>query len=287
MNKFYLILQRNFRGFTKKFFDDFFNDILGVDYDQASPLKLSLILGSIFVGSCLLIIPMPLVLVIYPIIFVGSLFKSIFDYCSRKFIDEAVLPSINEKINNMNDPEMGELINHLHANDYSPQSNSSSRLLKMLSTDAQQASEAERFKQKDNQALEKAAKYTRQYLVNDGPDRSIHKSMLTFDLTNASQSEIDEIKQRREQQLKDGYAVYYQNDAPDRSFYASICMYRSRQSQKVGFEQSKKWLVNYVNDEKNNGKEIFQRVIGFFKEHNQPIVEKQSQDQQYMFYSNI
>lgn len=130
----------------------------------------------------------------------------------------------------MTEDNMGEFIQSLKSERYRPQSNSSTMLFEKLSTDEQLSNDIE---DKNNKKREKRLEV---FLTKHNYSRREAENL--FD-----QEALEKIRENTE------YDAYY---------------WPAVKQSKVGFDQSKADLYAYFNDGKNNGKKLFQLVVGFF-----------------------
>ncbi len=258
MNQFFIIWERNIRGAIKKCFDDFF------DYDSLSAPALTLILGSILLGSLVLIIPSIISIPLFIGIFGGSFIKTIIDYTTRNFNkNQEEIQSVKASIERLDGSEMINLKKGLNLNNHSPQSNSSRSLISRISTDSEQKEELEQIEALNNKMVEKCSKSRFQYISYEGPDRGPFKNMKAVDTKNSSEK-IKELKEKRISHVERGLRLPLFMANSTGHFSSSISMYLPPKPKKVGLEQSKVDLLNYISDQ-NNGKETFNHIVRFFK----------------------
>lgn len=160
----------------------------------------------------------------------GAVIKTIFDCISRIYTPEADLKPIPEQIHKMNNEDMEQLTIKLKCEGYSPKSNSSILAFSKLSSDSQ--------KDIALQEREEAIKQKKiKYILRENPGMNVR----LLDLNNLDKYKFSDFNQDRLDKLKNKPVA-------------------------VGCEESKNILLNYVQEENNNGKKLFQLIVGFFKE---------------------
>lgn len=192
MNQFFLIWKRNFRGAIEACFDNFF------DYDSLSTPALSLVLGGIFLGSLILVIPSLFIIPLFIGIFGGSLVKSAIDCLSRNFItDPDEILSVKQSISKMNNQQMAKLKIELTSNNYIAQSNSSWELINRISTDSEKQEELDAIERLTASSIEDSSLSRFQYVSYEGPDRGIFKDLIKVDTKNLPEK-INQLKEEKE-----------------------------------------------------------------------------------------
>jgi len=173
----------------------------------------------------------------------GAGLKTIFDCCTRRYTrDERLLRSVEESIPTMTNDQMGQLILELNTEAASClgkkySSNSSRWLFSRLSTDEHKKQEEDRLKTEQNRDA-------------------------MIELCRGDRMAPSEIRQRYTEEYLKEFASKYEVTG------------RSYTTVKAGLDQSKTSLLSYMQNQNNNGKKLFQRVIGFFQRISQNVTKE-------------
>lgn len=194
-----------------------------------------------------------LLTVIVPV--VVPLIKTIFDCCTREYTrDEELLSSISKSIDNMTEKDTEEFIEQFIAevepelseqyrydNHLYPRSSSSTILFQQLFAQKQtKSSQIQSIKMDiDKSRREKHIQYALDEHGTTNPNMYKDEYIEKYQLNELHQKELDS---------------WYQNEMKN----------LNQKRPKQNFQPSKSSLASYMNDEKNNGKKLFQLIVGFF-----------------------
>lgn len=215
---------------------------------------------------------------------VAGLVKTIYDYGTRTYTDDKEIQPVITSIENMNDEQMGKLIHHLKNPSVEYKSNSSARIITHISTDADKNNEKEAIENLKNKWLDESSSTRIQYIINEDPDADIFSHLKIVDTTNFSQKQKNELHNTRKRQLDNGLPIF---TSINNGSFANVAKCTPPRPVKAGFDLSKENLLSYMNDELNNGKKLFQRVIGFFSQQHQNSVVESIQPSKTIRMENI
>ena len=201
----------------------------------------------------------------------AGLIKTIYDYSTRTYTDKDKIPPIDNAIMKMGEEQMGYLIDHLKTPSVEYQSNSSARIMTTISNDADKEHEKQGIENMKNALVDRASTTRIQVIMSKN---DINKMV---DTTNLLQTEKDEIKNTRKRRLDNGLPIYLVN--PDGGPFDRIIACKPPIPVKVGLSGSKIDLSNYINNEINNGKQLFQRIVSFFSQQRQNVVSESNLNQ--------